>query len=222
MIAMLQTDHGAGLREHLQDHRVVAIVRADAVADPIRLVTDLAGAGIGSVEFTLTTPGALEMIAATSAIDGCRIGVGTVTTAAQVRDAARAGASFAVTPAQTPEMEMVSAECQRLGVALIAGAMTPSEIVHAAGLADLVKVFPARRLGPEFISDVLQPFPGLALVPSGGIALDEVPRYLAAGAAGVGVGSLLSADDLRSGDHTAMLQRAHRLVAAIDAGATLT
>ncbi len=218
MIPTLQTAHGAALRAHLDEHPVIAIVRAETVADPVGLARGLRAAGVCSLEFTLTTPGALELIAAAhEGDDRCVVGVGTVTDPAQVEPAARAGARFVVTPAPMATTPEISAECQRLGVGLIAGAMTPGEIVTAAGLADLVKIFPARPLGPRYLSDVLAPLVGLALVPSGGIALEEVPQYLAAGAAAVGVGSLLPAAALGSGDHDPLFDRARRLVASITA-----
>lgn len=214
MIPTLQTEHGAALRAHLDAHRVIAIVRADHVADPVGLAEGLSAAGIGSLEFTLTTPGALDLIAAVTegASGGGAIGVGTVVDPAQVAPAVAAGAGFVVTPAPLPSTPEIAAECQRLGVGLIAGAMTPGEIVTAAALADLVKIFPARSLGPRYIADVLAPLQGLALVPSGGIGLDEVADYLAAGAVAVGVGSLMESSALRTGDHASIFERARRLM----------
>ncbi len=220
MIPILQTEQGAALRAHLDTHRVIAIVRADAVADPVGLAAGLSDAGIGSLEFTLTTPGALESIAAVAegAPDRCRVGVGTVVDPAQVAPAVEAGAGFVVTPAPLPSTPEIAAECRRLGIGLIAGAMTPGEIVTAAALADLVKIFPARSLGPRYLSDVLAPLEGLALVPSGGIALDEVADYLAAGAAAVGVGSLMESSALRTGDHAVIFERARRLMESLVVG----
>jgi 2-dehydro-3-deoxyphosphogluconate aldolase/(4S)-4-hydroxy-2-oxoglutarate aldolase len=201
------------LRDHLREHRVVAIVRADTIADPRGLVGTLVDAGVVNVEFTYTTPDVLAIVERTASVDGATVGVGTVLTPQQAVDATNAGARFVVTPVRDLAVETA---CHAAGVPIIPGAMTPTEIHGAAtGGASVVKVFPARSLGPSYIADVLAPLPGLALVPSGGIGIDDAADYLRAGAWAVGLGSLVPAAALVSGDHTEVRVRADRVMRSI-------
>ena len=82
------------------------------------------------------------------------------------------------------------------------GAFTPTEILTASNAgADLVKVFPATRLGPSFFRDVLAPMPGLKLTPTGGVDLETAGEFIKAGAATLGVGSsLVEKKALQDGD----------------------
>ena len=170
-------------------------------------------AGVVNVEFTFTTPDVLAIVERTASVDGATVGVGTVLTPRQVTDATSAGARFVVTPVRNVEVELA---CHAAGVPIIPGAMTPSEIHGAAvGGADVIKVFPARSLGPSYIADLLAPLPGLALVPSGGIGIDDAADYLRAGAWAIGLGSLVPAAALVSGDHTEVRVRAERMMASI-------
>ena len=100
-----------------------------------------------------------------------------------------AGADFIVSPILNKE---VIALCKRYGKIVIPGAFTPTEILTAweAG-ADVVKVFPATKLGPEFIKDAKGPLPQVKLTPTGGVNLDNLGQFLRAGAEFVGVGSAL-------------------------------
>ena len=117
------------------------------------------------------------------------IGAGTVVTPDQVRASVAAGAQFIVAPTSNFAAIATSRE---LGVPIMPGAYTPTEILAAweAGAA-AVKVFPARALGPNFIKDVREPLPFLKLMPTGGIGIDNIAAYLQAGAFGVGVGGNL-------------------------------
>ena len=126
--------------------------------------------------------------------------------------AAYAGASFVVSP--TTDAAVIGRAVHH-GLVALPGAMTPTEIAAAISAgAPAVKVFPARNLGPAFVRDVLAPMPHARLVPVGGVALDDVAPYLAAGALAVGVGSPLIGDALDDGDLTALATRARDYVAA--------
>lgn len=97
------------------------------------------------------------------------------------------------------------------------GAMTPTEILAAwrAG-ADIIKVFPARSLGPRYISDVLAPLPDVPLMPTGGIDETNAADFLRAGAVGLGVGGkLVDAAAVAREDWEAIRERARRLMAAV-------
>ena len=104
--------------------------------------------------------------------------------------------------------------CHERDVAVAPGCFTPTEILdaHEHG-ADIVKVFPATALGPQFIKDVRAPLPQVRLMPTGGVSLDNAGEWIRAGAVAVGVGSaLLDAKAIEEGrlDVIAEQRAAHR------------
>ncbi|MGV9688427.1 bifunctional 4-hydroxy-2-oxoglutarate aldolase/2-dehydro-3-deoxy-phosphogluconate aldolase [Streptomyces sp. NPDC003444] len=191
---------------------VIAILRS---ASPRRFpdVADvLHASGIRAVEFTLTTPGALDALReyAGGKPDGLALGAGTVITPADARRAVEAGATYLITPATCLD---VVAEGRRLGVPVLPGACTTSEIlsVWQAG-ATMVKLFPASVGGPEYVRAVRAPLGSIPLVPTGGISLDQAPAYLAAGAAALGMGGPLVGDACEGGSLEALRERADALL----------
>jgi 2-dehydro-3-deoxyphosphogluconate aldolase/(4S)-4-hydroxy-2-oxoglutarate aldolase len=99
---------------------------------------------------------------------------------------------------------------------VLAGAMTPTEVLDAIRRgAELVKLFPASALGPDYVRAVLDPFPTARLVPVGGVGLAEARANLAAGAIAVGVGSPLSGDAPHGGDLTRLRIAAREFLAAV-------
>ncbi len=204
----------------IRESRAIAVLRA---AEPTHLaaVADvLVASGIRAVEIALTTPGALGAIEAYSAAapaEAC-LGAGTVLTEAEAIAAIDAGARYLVTPALVHEV--ITTGLDR-GVPVLAGALTPTEILAAytAG-ASAVKVFPAALGGPAYIRLVRDPLPAVPLVPTGGVRLENVGDYLAAGAIAVGTGSQLTGDALRGGDLAALAERARRLVAAVSSASS--
>ncbi|HET6713805.1 MAG TPA: bifunctional 4-hydroxy-2-oxoglutarate aldolase/2-dehydro-3-deoxy-phosphogluconate aldolase [Actinomycetota bacterium] len=169
---------------------LVGIIRYRATADLVPVLEALADAGIPLLEVTLDTPGALDAIASVAAT-GTTIGAGTVLDADQVRASADAGAGFVVSPGLVDE---VVEQATTLGVEPIPGVLTPTELLRARGLgASAVKVFPAGPCGgPELIRALRSPFPGVGMLATGGIAVDDVGAYLAAGATAVGLGAALT------------------------------
>jgi 2-dehydro-3-deoxyphosphogluconate aldolase/(4S)-4-hydroxy-2-oxoglutarate aldolase len=195
--------------------RVVAILRAEN-ADRAEAVVDvLVEAGVRSLELTLTTRGALEVVErlAKRVPSDVEIGVGTVLTAEEVDRSVDAGATFVVSP--SVDQEVIAAALRR-GVASYPGAFTPTEIVAAwkAG-ASAVKLFPAGSLGPGYLKAVRGPFPDIPVVPTGGVGADDIGPWLAAGALAVGMGGPLIGDALAAdGDLDALAERATAAVAA--------
>src|SRR5207244_5684403 len=116
-------------------------------------------------------------------------GVGTVTTADQARAAVQAGAHFCVSPRLVPEARSVLV---RDGVPLIEGGLTPTEVSDAASRG-IAKLFPAYVGGVGYLKSLLAIAPDARIMPTGGIALTDVPAWLAAGAVAVGVGNDLTA-----------------------------
>jgi 2-dehydro-3-deoxyphosphogluconate aldolase/(4S)-4-hydroxy-2-oxoglutarate aldolase len=201
----------------LLEEKIVAIVRLDSGEQLVHAAEALIAGGISVVEFTFSTPGALDMLKEASAHFGDEVllGAGTVLDPETARAAILAGAQFIVTPSvNLATIEM----CKRYGKPIVAGAMTPTEImtVWEAG-ADLVKVFPASALGgPEYIKAVLAPLPHLRLVPTGGVSTDNAAQFLKAGAAAVAVGgNLVDKKAVARGDWAAITAEAQRLVAAV-------
>jgi Entner-Doudoroff aldolase len=198
----------------LADARASAIVRTDS-KEKARLAMDAAiRGGFRVCEFTLTTPGALELIGEFSRREGIIVGAGTVLTPREARDAVDAGAVFLVSPVVD---EDVIAEARRLGVAMMPGCATPTEMLraHRAG-ALLQKLFPAPGIGPAWVAQTLGPLPFLRIVPTSGVTLENAGAYLAAGAFAVGfVGSLFDPDDLAAGRFDAVEDRARAMLQAI-------
>ncbi|WP_394941248.1 bifunctional 4-hydroxy-2-oxoglutarate aldolase/2-dehydro-3-deoxy-phosphogluconate aldolase [Psychromicrobium sp. YIM B11713] len=190
----------------LEKDRSVAVVRAAKIPDAPALCHALVQGGIGSVELTFTTPGVLKLIRKArdaEAEHGALVGAGTVLDAEQARAAIDAGARFLVTPGLRAEVAEVALAA---GVPISLGAMTPSEVAQAVDLgSSVVKIFPARSLGPAYLKDLSGPFPELKLFPSGGIDASNAAEYLAAGAFAVACGtSVVPPEVVAAGDWSAI------------------
>lgn len=173
--------------DRLGRSRLLFILRGVAPDDVVRVAEAVAEAGFTHFEVTSDSPGmpaVLRRIA--RAAPGLSVGAGTVLDLATAEAAIGAGAAFLVSP-HTDEA-LVAAIAAR-GVPAIPGAVTPTEILraHRAGAA-AVKLFPARGVGPDALRDLRGPLPEIRLIPTGGIAIEEIPRWLEAGAFAVGVG----------------------------------
>jgi 2-dehydro-3-deoxyphosphogluconate aldolase/(4S)-4-hydroxy-2-oxoglutarate aldolase len=196
--------------------RVVAVIRMKD-ADRLGAVAAALGrGGVRAVEVTMTVPGAVGIIRelARTKGAGALVGAGTVLDAATAAAVIEAGADFVVSPVF--DRDTVAA-CREAGVVVAPGAFTPTEIVAAwrAG-ADLVKVFPATSLGPQFVRDVRGPLPEVRLMPTGGVTVENARDFLAAGAACVGLGTaLVDAKAVEAGDWAAIEARARRLVGSL-------
>jgi 2-dehydro-3-deoxyphosphogluconate aldolase/(4S)-4-hydroxy-2-oxoglutarate aldolase len=191
---------------------VVAVLRAPT-ADGFAAVADvLIEAGITAIVVTLTSRGAIGALAGLrrqlppSAV----IGAGTVLTVDHGKAAVDAGAAFLVSPVLDPLM------AQDFGVPFYPGGLTPSEI-HRATLAGapLVKLFPASTVGPGYLKDLFGPLPGLRIMPTGGIGIDDIATWLTAGASAVGLGGPLLGDAASGGSLTDLGVRARRAADAV-------
>ncbi|MBD0737847.1 bifunctional 4-hydroxy-2-oxoglutarate aldolase/2-dehydro-3-deoxy-phosphogluconate aldolase [Streptomyces sp. CBMA29] len=199
------------LRTALAAFPVVAIMRARRDTFLLRAADALAEAGITAIEVTATTPGAYAAAAAMRSrlAADVAVGMGTVTDRAQLAPVVAAGCDFIVSPHTDPSL---IAEAAALGLGTLPGAMTPTEVMTATGAgATAVKLFPAEGLGPGFVRAVRQPLPDVDLVPTGGIGIEDVPRWLAAGARAVGLGSPLLGNALAEGDLHGLRTRTARL-----------
>lgn len=175
----------------ISSSRVLGIVRFREPGDIEGVLTAMAEGGIDLLEVTIDTPGALEAVSVSAGI-GRAIGVGTVRTGEQVKRCADAGARFVVSPGFDPEVLEAGHE---LGLEVIAGFLTATELMTAerAG-CDALKLFPASLGGPAYLRALRGPFPDAAIVPTGGLAPDDVLPYLEAGATCVGLGGRLTGE----------------------------
>ncbi len=165
----------------------------------------------------MTVPNAIDAIRAVAQRFAGKIlvGAGTVTDADTARRAIDAGAVFIVTPCLVPE---VIDAARRADVAVLAGALTPGEVLAAfrAG-GDMVKVFPVQSVGgAAYLRALRAPFPDIPLVPTGGVTLENTAEMFEAGAVAVGVGTeLISKDALARRDYAAIGALARQFLAAV-------
>jgi 2-dehydro-3-deoxyphosphogluconate aldolase/(4S)-4-hydroxy-2-oxoglutarate aldolase len=216
MMKTVASARRTAIAQQIEQVGVVAVIR---LRDPgkLRAVVDaLAEGGVRVLEVTMTVPGAVDLIRqlAPSLPQGFLLGAGTVTDADTARAVIDAGATFVVGPVFRRE---VIAMCHERDVPALPGCFSPTEILdaHEAG-ADIVKVFPATMLGPQFIRDVRAPMPQLKLMPTGGVTLDNAGDWIRAGAVAVGVGSaLVDAAAIASGQFGVIADNARRVLASV-------
>jgi len=204
--------------ERMVDCGVIAVLRTDSPAQLVSTAGALAEGGIVSVEVTMTTPGALDVVReAVRELKGSAIiGVGSVLDAQTARAAILAGAEFVVSPILDPEMILL---VNRYGKVSIPGAFTPTEILEAweAG-ADAVKVFPASVGGPDYLKAIKGPLPQVKLVPTGGVTLENAGEFIKAGAEMIAAGgNLAPPKEINAGQFTAITDRARKFVEAVTA-----
>jgi len=191
--------------KRIESSGIIAVIRSNTSAQLVPICEALSQGGVEVMEITMTTPGALDAIAAARKAlgDSCIIGVGSVLDPETAQAAITAGAQFVFAP--TLNLSVIEMT-HRHSCPVIPGAMTPTEIQTAtqAG-ADMVKVFPANHFGPQYFKDLLAPMPHLKLTPTGGVNLDTAADWLSAGAAALGVGSaMVKKEFIENQDWTAL------------------
>ena len=200
----------------IEELGVVAVIRLRD-AGKLRAVVDaLMAGGIKALEVTMTVPGAVDLIRglAPTLPEGFLLGAGTVLNASIAHAVIGAGAQFVISPVFRRE---VIAACHEHDVPAMPGCFTPTEILeaHDAG-ADIVKVFPATTLGPQYIKDVRAPLPQVKLMPTGGVSPENAGDWIRAGAVAVAAGSqVLDAKAIESGRFEVITERARRIVASV-------
>ena len=200
----------------LARERATAILRTDSQQRAAVAMEAAVRGGFRHLEFTLTTPGALELVSEFSRRPGLVVGTGTVLTVEDARASVKAGARFLVSPVMDEEVIRAAVD---LGVPAVPGCHTPTEMLraHRAG-ATCEKLFPAPAGGPDYVRSVLLPMPFLRILPTNGVDEHNAAAYLAAGAVAVGfVGSLFAAEEVAAGRADRIEERACRLLAAVRA-----
>jgi len=200
--------------KQIKDTGVIPVVRATTADEAMRAIDAIREGGIAVLEITMTVPGAVGVIEQVAARfgNGALVGAGTVLDAETARDCVSAGAQFIVSPALN--METI-AYCREQDVAVMPGALTPTEVVQAwnAG-ADFVKVFPAGAVGgASYLKALKAPLPQIELVPTGGVSLKTAADFIKAGAAALGVGAdLVDIKAIREGQAGIITERAKQFV----------
>lgn len=200
--------------EILWRERATAILRTDEQRRAASAMDAAVRSGFNVIEFTLTTPGALELIADFARRPGVMVGAGTVLTTAQANAALAAGARFLVSP--VVDEDVIGAAVAGGAVAM-PGAHTPTEMLraHRAGAA-VVKLFPAPAGGPTYVRSVLAPLPFLRIVPTNGVDADNAAAYLEAGSYAVGiVANLFDPAELAAGRFDRVEERARAIRDAV-------
>lgn len=200
--------------------RIIAVLRAPDSTHLVDVALVLEREGIGCIEVTLTTAGALASVEALRSrldSDASALGVGSVLSINDLEAAHSAGATYTLAPSL--DLDVLSRGHQ-LGIPHIPGAATPTEVLTAwqAGAA-AVKVFPAAQLGgPSFIKALRGPLPHVKLIPTGGVGAGEIGPYLRAGAVAVGVGGPLIGEALIDGPDDTFRDRVRDFVRGIRDG----
>jgi 2-dehydro-3-deoxyphosphogluconate aldolase/(4S)-4-hydroxy-2-oxoglutarate aldolase len=201
----------------VRDVGVVPVVRASSAEEAMRVVEAIREGGVPVLEITMTVPRAVRVIEQLADAYGeeVLVGAGTVLDAETARACILAGASFVVSPA----LNVATIEvCRRYAVAVLPGALTPTEVVTAwAAGADVVKVFPCGALGgAKYLRALKAPLPQVEMIPTGGVSLATVKEFIEAGAWALGVGAdLVDTKAIRAGQPEKVTQAARAYIAAV-------
>ncbi|HEV2837292.1 MAG TPA: bifunctional 4-hydroxy-2-oxoglutarate aldolase/2-dehydro-3-deoxy-phosphogluconate aldolase [Pyrinomonadaceae bacterium] len=204
----------AEVLQTIRDIGIIPVVRAKSADEAMKAIDAIREGGISVLEITMTVPGAVGVIEEVSKRydSEALVGAGTVLDGETARACILAGARFVVSPSL--DLETI-AVCRQHGVAVMPGALTPTEVVHAwsAG-ADFVKVFPAGAVGgASYIKSLKAPLPQIELVPTGGVSLKTAADFIKAGASALGVGAdLVDVKAIREGQQSLITERAREFV----------
>ncbi len=173
-------------------NRIMGLVRTDTKQSGQDLAQALVAAGLKSIEITLTSPGALEIVKKLAGDKNLVVGVGTVLTPKEVSKAKAAGAKFIVSPNTDAKVIKKTIDS---GLVSMPGVATPTEVATAiAAGADILKLFPASTYGPAHLKALRDPFPGQIWCPTGGVTVESIQDWVKAGAKMFGLGGPLTRD----------------------------
>lgn len=200
----------------LKEEKLVAVVRAESKEQGEKIIDAIVKGGINFIEITMTVPGAIDVIKELSNKykdnKDIVIGAGTVLDAETARMAILAGAKYIVSPSLSIDTIKM---CNRYRVAVMPGVMTVKETIEALEMGvDILKIFPGNAFGPDIIKAFRGPLPQANFMPTGGVSIDNVDKWLAAGAIALGTGSNLTAG-AKTGDYDLVTKTAAEFVAAV-------
>ena len=183
------------LIEELKKHQLMVAVRTETAEDAYNAAVACIEGGIRFIEVTFSVPGADDVIRSLSKDKRAAVGAGTVLSAEDVRKALNAGASYIVSPNFD---EHVVKFTKKEGAMSVPGACTPTEVFRAyKGGGDVIKLFPFVEIGGlGFLKAIRGPMPFVRYMLCGGANLENVSKYLAAGAAGILIGTAIIRRDL--------------------------
>jgi 2-dehydro-3-deoxyphosphogluconate aldolase/(4S)-4-hydroxy-2-oxoglutarate aldolase len=200
----------------IDESGAVLIVRLENAEVAERVAEAAIAGGFRAIEITLSIPGAVEVIRRLSAKhgpNGIAIGAGTVLDEHSAYECIRAGAEFLVSPQLNPAMIRTA---NRYQVPTVSGAYTPTELVNSAEAgADILKLFPTEAGGIPYAKSVLAPLAHLPIMPAGGVTVQNVGEWFAAGVAGVAVGSYVTKAWQPDGDFTRVTNAAEEFLSAV-------
>lgn len=208
----------------MKEECLVAVIRAKNRGQGEKVVEAVIEGGIHFIEITMTMDegNPIEFLAAMAEKyrndDRIVIGAGTVLDPETARAVILAGANYVVSPGLNLDTIKL---CNRYRVPMLPGVMTPTEAITAleAG-CDVIKLFPGNILGPAAISSFRGPLPQGNFMPSGGVDVDNVDKWIKAGAYAVGTGSSLT-KGAKTGDFAAVTAKAKEFVEAVAAARAL-
>jgi 2-dehydro-3-deoxyphosphogluconate aldolase/(4S)-4-hydroxy-2-oxoglutarate aldolase len=170
---------------------LVAVIRGPSPELTVKTVEALMEGGVSGIEITYSTPEAEAVVRQLNERFGESIvlGMGTLTQPSQAESAKAAGARYVVSPHCDPELARAMVAT---GLAVMIGALTPTEVAQAYRLgSDVVKIFPGSLVGPGYVRALRGPFPSIPMMPTGGVSIENVGDWFAAGVVAVGAGSEL-------------------------------
>lgn len=179
------------LLKRIQDIGLLAVIRGPSPELTVMMVEALVAGGVTGIEITYSTPNAPEVVRTLAEKYGAEIllGMGTLTEVEHAEQAVQSGASFLVSPHCEKEL---AAAMVATGLPVMMGALTPTEVLQAyRSGSDVVKVFPGSLGGPDYLKALRGPFPNIPMMPTGGVSLENISAWFAAGAFAVGAGSNL-------------------------------
>lgn len=186
----------------LLDEKLIAIIRNISSKDILKTTECLYNGGFHFIEVTFSSidekisKETLKSIELVKKYYGneIHIGAGTVLNTNDVKNAFNVGAEYIISPNVNVE---VIEYTKKLGLISLPGAYTPSEaqLAYEKG-ADIIKIFPANKLGKEYFKEIKAPLSHLKLAAVGGISLNNVNEFLLSGADVVGIGNNLVNTDL--------------------------
>jgi len=207
----------AQVLERINKLGLVAVIRGPSAELTLKMVEALVAGGVYGIEITYSTPNAPQVVRTLAEKLGDRIllGMGTLKDPAQAREAKEAGANYLVSPHCDDELAKAMTSS---GLAVMIGALTPSEIVRAHRLgSDVVKLFPGSFTGPSYLKALREPFPEIAIMPTGGVDAQNIADWFAAGAYAVGAGGNLCPKSWAlEGRFTDITARAKEFVKAVE------
>ena len=204
--------------DHFQELPIIGIIRGIKPGHLQPAIEAAVAGGLRTIEITMNTPGAAALIGEAVRLfsDKAWIGAGTVLDKESLAQALKAGAGYIVAPHTNREVIDI---CRKKKIPVFPGALTPTEIFFAwATGATMVKVFPVSSMGGvSYIKELRGPFDNIKLLACGGVTLENLTEYFAAGADAIAIGSrIFKKDWIESGNYELVQAAADKFVKLVN------